>query len=252
MEYFTSIKIPEQDKVLYGLPVSAMVQSGMRVQTDGKVKGHLHYVTGYTGFDKTLTSGYFFPFFIPNQGQKMAFYKNGELRGEERNFEAYNVFKVEPDQTWEVKVDEKTIASFDFSEAIFEQPKGESDMKASFFEPGACGLMTTGYIGTFDKESYKDKQTSGVTFKNALPVGTRMVYLVAICSDDMEGANTVTAGDGTTNNIYADAHTVEKNKGGAAHPDLPLIKTGDITIKVDSAVSKGKIDFYATVVRLEV
>lgn len=251
MEYLTSIKIPAQDEVLYGLPVSAMVRRGIRVQLDGKVKGRLHHVTGYVGFSAKKTSGYYFPFYITNAGEKMTFLKNGEQRYS-GNFEAYNVLKVEPGQRWEIQVDGQTIAVFDFSQARFDEPKGDNDMKASFFEPGACGLMTTGYIGTFDKESHKDSQTTGVTFKNALPVGTRMVYLVAICSDDMAGAKTVTAGDGATENIYANAHAVTKGKGGAAHPDLPLIKTGDITIKVDTAVSAGKIDFYATVVRLEV
>lgn len=250
MEYITGIKIPEQDKVLYGLPVSALVRSGMRIQADGKVKGHLHHVSEYTGFDKTLKTGYYFPFLITNPGKKMEFYKNGESRGGERDFEAYNVFKVEAGQTWTVKVDGETIANIDFSETVFEQPKGGNDMKASFFEPGACGLMTTGYIGTFDKET--QNQTEGVTFKGVLPVGARMVCLVAICSDDMEGATTITAGDGAKADIYANKHAVAKGKGGAAHPDLPLIKNGDITIKAEAQVSAGKIDFYATVIRLEV
>lgn len=251
MEYITGIKIPEQDVVLYGLPVSAMVRRGMRMQLDGKAKGLLHHVPEYPGFSgtKSLQSGYYFPFFIANAGKKMTFRKNGEKRYD-GNFEEYNVLKVEPGQRWEILVDGETIANIDFSETVFEQPKGGNDMKASFFEPGACGLMTTGYIGTFDKET--QNQTEGVTFKGVLPVGARMVYLVAICSDDMGGATTITAGDGAKADIYANKHAVAKGKGGAAHPDLPLIKNGDITIKAEAQVSAGKIDFYATVIRLEV
>ena len=250
MEYLTSIKIPAQDKVLYGLPVSAMVRRGIRVQLDGKVKGRLFHVTGYTGFSKVEASGDYFPFFIVNAGKKMTFLKNGEQRFS-GNFEAYNVLKVEPGQVWEIQVDGQTIAVFDFSQARFDEPKGESSMKASFFEPGACGLMTSGYIGTFDKNT--QNQTDGVTFENALPVGARMVYLVAICSDDMTGATKITAGDGGANeDIYAKDHAITKGKGGAAHPDLPLIKSGTIKVKVDQNVTEGKIDIYATVVRLEV
>ena len=53
MEYMTGIKIPEQDVVLYGLPVSAMVRRGMRMQLDGKAKGLLHHVPEYPGFSGT-------------------------------------------------------------------------------------------------------------------------------------------------------------------------------------------------------
>lgn len=122
-------------------------------------------------------------------------------------------------------------------------------MKCGFFDTGVCGIMTTGYIGTIDSKT--EEATSGVTFENALPVGTRVVYLAAICSDDMEGATNITAGTADQEDLYASAHAISKGKGGAAHPDLPLVKDGTIKAKVDSAVTTGTVDIYATVIRLE-
>ena len=120
-------------------------------------------------------------------------------------------------------------------------------MNVNFFDPGACGLLVTGHIGTLDKDSETE-----VTFEKALPVGTRMVYLIAIASDDMEGAATITAGDGATENLYADGSGIEKGKGKVATPDLPLIANDQIKVKLDNKITKGTVKLYATVIRLEV
>ena len=124
-------------------------------------------------------------------------------------------------------------------------------MKANFYDPGVCGLMTTGYIGSLNKDT--KQQTEGVVFENALPVGTRLVYLLAISSDDMTGATKLTAGDGgEQEDVYAKDLDVAQGAGNAGHPALPLIKEGTIKVKVDSEVTEGSIDIYATVIRLEV
>lgn len=124
-------------------------------------------------------------------------------------------------------------------------------MKANFYNPGACGLMQAGYIGTLGKNT--QQQTEGVVFENALPVGTRLVYLLAICSDDMTGPTTITAGDGgEKEDVYAKTHAITQGEGSAATPPLPLIKNGTVKVKVDAAVTEGTVDIYAVVIRLEV
>lgn len=252
MEYLTSISIPAHNVVLYGRAVGDMVERGMRVRADGTVKGKFHHVTGYGGFSKNAEQqeGYYFPFLLNATGEKMDFIKNGKPSRTDIDFEPYNVFRVTAQETWEVKVDGQTVAKFDFSQATFEEKKGDTKMKADFFDPGVCGLMVTGHIGTITKDT--KKATEGITFENALPVGARMVYLVAICSDDLEGGTSVTAGDGVTEDIYAKSHAIEKGKGGASHPDLPLIKSGTVKVKLGAEVTKGSIDLYATVIRVEV
>lgn len=253
MEYLRSISIPAHNVVLYGRAVGDMVERGMRVRQDGTVKGKLHYVTNYYGFNKgdpAEQEGYYFPFLLTETGEKMDFIKNGIPRKTGLDFEPYNVFRVTAGDTFEVRVDGQTVARFDFSQATFEEKKGESKMKVDFFDPGVCGLMVSGHIGTITKDT--KKQTEGITFENALPVGARMVYLVAICSSDLEGGTTITAGDGATDNLYANAHAITQGKGGAAHPDLPLIKSGTVTVKLGANVTAGTIDLYATVIRLEV
>lgn len=253
MEYLKTISIPAHNVVLYGKAVGEMVERGMRVRQDGTVKGKFHHVTGYRGFNSANPAeqeGCYFPFLLNETGEKMDFIKNGKPRKTGLDFEPYNVFRVTAEDTFEVKVDGKTVAKFDFSQATFEEKKGERKMKVDFFDPGVCGLMVTGHIGTLTKDT--KGATEGVVFENALPVGTRMVYLAAICSDDLEGGTSVTAGDGTTEDIYAKEHAIEKGKGGAAHPDLPLITSGTVKVKLGAEITKGTVDIYATVIRLEV
>ena len=252
MEYLTSIKIPSRNETFFGTPARTFIQQGMRVQADGKVKGLFYYVTGYERFGgPTVQNGYYFPFIIAGTGEKMELIINGKTQWADVDFDPKIILRIKPDTIAELKVDGRTVARLDFSQAKYEAPKGESKMKANFFDPGICGLMTSGYIGTFDKNT--KSQTEGVTFENALPVGARMVYLIAICSDDMTGAATVTAGDGgSKEDVYAKAHAIKQGEGGASHPAMPIIKDGTIKIKVDSAVTEGTIDFYATVIRLEV
>ena len=248
MEYFTSIKIPAQDVVLYGLPVSAMVQNGMRVQKDGKVKGRLFHVPLYAGFSKdtALQSGYFFPFHITNAGEDMDFLKNGEQRYTGK-FEDYNVLKVEPGQRWDILVDGQKIAVFDFSEAKFDEPKGESKMNVDFFDPGICGIAMTGHIGTLKKDD-----ENVVVFDKALPVGTKLINLIAVASSDMTGPTDVSVGDGTTEEAYGKAESIAKGKTVVVDGGFKDIAAERVGLKPDSKLTAGSIDVYATVIRLKV
>lgn len=249
MEYLRTISIPAHNVVLCGRPVGDMVERGMRVREDGTVKGKFHHMTRYIGYSSTPEEqeGYYLPLILNTPGEKLDIVKNGVTIRDGIEFDPYIVLRVTAEDTFEIKVDGKTIASLNFSQAVFQEKKGENDMNVNFFDPGACGLLVTGYIGTMDKDSETE-----VTFEKALPVGARMVYLIAIPSDDMEGAGTVSAGDGATENLYADGHVIEKGKGGAAHPALPLIANDQIKVKLDSKITKGTVKLYATVIRLEV
>lgn len=246
MEYLTSILIPPQDKVLYGLPVSAMVRSGMRVQADGKAKGRLPYVTAYPGFEKGA-EGYFFPFFIKDMGEKMTFLKNGQTtRINGSSFEAYNVLKVEPGQIWTVLVDGRNIARLDFSETIFEEKKGDRRMNIPFYDDGICGIALTGHIGTLKKDDDKE-----IVFDNALPIGTRLINLIAIASGDMAGAESISVGDGATEEKYGSITGLSAGKATVTDGKLADIAAGTVGLKPNTKITEGSVDVYATVIRLE-
>ena len=253
MEYLKTISIPAHNVALYGKAVGDMVERGMRVREDGTVKGKFHYVNGYYGFNKSKPEeqeGYYFPFLLNVTGEKMDFIKNGKPGKTGLDFEPYNVFRVTAEDTFEVKVDGKTVASFDFSQAVFEQKKGEHKMFTDFFDTGVCGIPQTAHVGTITKDT--EQATDGVVLDKEIPAGFRLVNIVAFASSDEAGATTVTIGDGTTDNAYVDGGSVTKGKGLTTDLALATPVDGKVKVKVDSAVTTGSIDIFVTAVKLGV
>ena len=95
----------------------------MKVLEDGTVKGTFKHVSGYTKFssDPTQQSGYYFPFHLAKTGEKMEFIKNGDTRSGEIPWEADNVFLVTSSDTFEVQVDGKSVITFKFNQANFNE-----------------------------------------------------------------------------------------------------------------------------------
>lgn len=257
MEYLKAISIPAHNVVLYGKAVGEMVERGMRVRQDGTVKGKFHYVTGYMGFsteNPELQEGYYFPFLLTETGEKMDFIKNGKPSKTGLDFEPYNVFRVTAQDTFEVKVDGKTVARFDFSQATFEEKKGERKMYSKLFDEGVCGVAQYVIIGVID-ENTKDA-ANGVTFKNAIPDGFRLVHGYTLPSKDLEGSTKIDVGYPGNDTYYVNQLTLadykEKGAGGEFAYNLRKVPSTDVTAKVDTAVTKGKIELAVEIVKLEV
>lgn len=100
-----------------------MIGTDINVDENGNITGTFHKVTGYTGFNSNNTSeqsGYFFPFSILKEGTNMTFKKNGNLTKENIPFEKNNVFKITKTAKFEVLVDDESIITLTFNNAIFE------------------------------------------------------------------------------------------------------------------------------------
>lgn len=100
-----------------------MIEPGMYVRGDGSVFGTFKYVTGYTGFNGTVTEeqeGYYFPFDLNKTGTTMSFIKNGKPGKTDISYEKSNVFRITKNDTFEVKVDGKSVVIFNFKNANFE------------------------------------------------------------------------------------------------------------------------------------
>ena len=118
------ISIPAASQSLYEKSVGDMIEPGMYVRGDGSVFGTFKYVTGYTGFNSAVSEeqeGYYFPFELNKNGTKMEFVKNKTKRSGEINYEKNNVFRVTKNDIFEVLVDGKSVAVFNFRNARFEQ-----------------------------------------------------------------------------------------------------------------------------------
>lgn len=116
------LTIPSQGQTLYGKRVSSLIGDDVKVYEDGTVTGTLKHVTGYTGFneaDPEEQEGYFFPFHLTKSGTTMTFKKNGTASKEGIPWEADNVFRVTASDTFEVLVDDKSVVTFNFSQATF-------------------------------------------------------------------------------------------------------------------------------------
>ena len=99
-----------------------MIEPGMYVQGDGSVFGTFKYVTGYEEFNNAMPEeqeGYFFPFELKKTGSKMTFKKNGNITKNDIGFDKDIVFRVSKGDTFEVLVDRKSVAVFNFRNARF-------------------------------------------------------------------------------------------------------------------------------------
>lgn len=118
------IAIPAVSQSLYEKSVGDMIEPGMYVRGDGSVFGTFKYVTGYTGFNSSVSEeqeGYFFPFDLNKSGTKMTFVKNRKPGKTDINYEKRNVFRVTKNDTFEVKVDGETVVIFNFKNSRFEE-----------------------------------------------------------------------------------------------------------------------------------
>lgn len=118
------IAIPAVSQSLYEKSVGDMIEPGMYVRGDGSVFGTFKYVTGYTGFNSSVSEeqeGYFFPFDLNKSGTKMTFVKNRKPGKTDINYEKSNVFRVTKKDTFEVKVDGETVVIFNFKNSRFEE-----------------------------------------------------------------------------------------------------------------------------------
>ena len=99
-----------------------MVGEDLMVKADGSVTGTFHYVTGYSEFSSLPgeDSGYYFPFHLTKTGTKMTFKKNGSPTKQDIAFDPDIIFRVTKNDTCEVLIDEKSIVTFNFTKATFE------------------------------------------------------------------------------------------------------------------------------------
>lgn len=252
MDMAKGIQIAPQNYVTLNRPARDFVSRDMYIRADGLVRGHFHYAVGFTDFSKddpALQQGYYLPLLITAPGKKMTVIKNDGEKTKEFTDDKELVLKVVPGQTWQINLDGKPLIRLDLREAVFEK-KGAAKMNASFFDPGTCGLMVTGHIGTVYKDS-KAHETA-VEFENALPVGSRLIYIGAIPSTDAAGGTSFSVGTSGDDTSYVSSENLSGTTPVVATVPFPLIATPKVSIKLGAELTAGSIDFYATVIRLEV
>lgn len=255
MEYLTCISIPTPDVEFYGRPVGDLVCKGARLQADGIVKGRFPYVSGYTGFsnDDGATEGHYFPARVNVTGKTLEIVrcKDGKtFTGDMSKGDDFVVIRIDDNKEYDIKVDGRKICHLDFSEAVLEDKKGANKMNVDFFDPGVCGIPLTGHIGSLNKDNAKD--TNAITFEKAIPTGTKLVNIITVSSADMAGAATVTVGNSAQEDVYSSECTATAGKTVVTDAKYADVTSGTIKLKVDTAVSAGTIDVFATVIRLAV
>ena len=254
MEYMTRISIPAQDEEFYGMPAGNLMYRGARVQADGKVKGSFKYVKDYITINGK-TAGHYFAAWVNVPGSKLEIVRCSDgtsgvgTMGEEPG-DNFVVILMDDNKEFDIKVDDRTICHLDFTEAVLEDKKEEKKMNVDFFDTGTCGIALTGHIGTVNKDSKADEKA--VVFEKALPVGTKLVSVLAIPTEDMKGATKVTVGSGSTEDAYAKDVALTAGKAVVSDAGYKDITSGTVQIKVDAAISAGAVDVFATVIRLDV
>lgn len=100
-----------------------MIGTDIKVYDNGAVIGTFKYVTDYIGFDNNEDNqqGYFFPFHLEQEGEKLSLVKNGKPNKTDLDWEADNVLKIEPDVKWEIIVDGESVITFSFKTAKFDK-----------------------------------------------------------------------------------------------------------------------------------
>ena len=123
--------MPAAGQDFYGKTAGEMISDAW-VGENGTVTGTFHYVTGYPGFNEAVPAeqeGYFFPFTLTKTGSTMSFLKNGEPGKTGIPWEANNVFRVTPGDTFEIQVDEQKVVELNFSRSVFSPKSGKSVRK---------------------------------------------------------------------------------------------------------------------------
>lgn len=255
MEYNTRLKVYGQGETAYGLPVREMIASGARIQADGKVKARFHYVQGYVGFSSTPAEqeGYYFPVHITNTGKKVTCKKNGVVTKDNIEFDPDWVLRVDESEVFEFIVDGESIGTLDFSEAVFEEKKGDGKMLTKLFDEGICGVAQYAIIGVLDENT---KENEEIVFKNAIPKGFRLVHGFTNPSADLEGGGKINVGCPGNDTYYVNQLELATYKGkgcGGEYPyNLREVPSADVTAKIDTKITAGKVELAVEIVKLEV
>ncbi len=119
------LTVPTQETQLLGKAVSELVTPDTYVLSDGSVIGTLKKVTGYTDFSSKASEqkGHYFPVKLTQTGTTMTIKKNGVAATNKTDipFDPDLVLRVENDSvTFSIEVDGSEVATFDFSQTIFE------------------------------------------------------------------------------------------------------------------------------------
>lgn len=127
-------------------------------------------------------------------------------------------------------------------------------MYSKLYNEGLCGVAQLVIIGAIDKDT-KDA-TTGVTFKNAIPKGFRLVHGFTLPSEDLEGGGKIDVGYPEKDTYYVNQLELStykgKGTGGEYAYNLREVPNPDITAKVSEAITAGKVELAIEIVKLEV
>lgn len=118
-----NVTLPARNYSLLGMQVSCLVAADTQIAADGSVLGHLPYVENFEAFNKSNKKeqeGHYLPVILDVTGDKMTIKKNGEAAKNKQNikFDPEIIFRVDDnDTTFEVEVDGKSVATFNFKRA---------------------------------------------------------------------------------------------------------------------------------------
>lgn len=257
MEYNTRFKVCGQGESTYGRPVRDMICQGARIQADGKVKARFRYVTGFAGFSSAPEEqeGWYFPLHIVNPGEKITVKKNGAVTKNNIKFDPDWTLRVENGEVFEFIVDGESIGTLDFSEAIFEEKKGDERMYTKLFDEGVCGVAQYVIIGEISAENLTEAQ-KGITYKNAIPKGFRLIHGYTLPSTDFAGADAkIDVGYPGDDTYYVNQLKLEdykaKGAGGEYPYNLREVPSADVTAKVTGNITAGKVELAVEIVKLE-
>ena len=121
-------------------------------------------------------------------------------------------------------------------------------MNVPFFDAGVCGIPMTGHVGSINKDS--GAESAAVVFDAAIPVGTKLVNVIAIPSEDLDGGTTISVGDGVTETAYVDGETLTAGKAAVKDQGLKDVTSEKVGVKVSAAITAGSVDVFATIIRL--
>lgn len=126
----TNLEIPNQTDQWLGKLISDMVADDVSVDINGKVYGTIKH-TEFVEFNSTEISeqtGFYFPFkIIGTTGTLMTLKTNGVVTKEDIPFDPEIIFKVKPENTYEVEVDGVPTITLSFDNAKFENEDGTVD-----------------------------------------------------------------------------------------------------------------------------
>lgn len=129
-------------------------------------------------------------------------------------------------------------------------------MYSKLYNEGACGIPQYVVIGVIDKNNSEEAK-KGITFKNAIPKGFRLIHGFTNPSADIAGAEvTINVGYPGSDTYYVNALTLDTYKGkgcGGEYPyNLREVPSPDVTAKISGDITEGKVELAVEIVKLEV